>query len=295
MKKILLLSSLLLLIASASKSQQNYCDFESIKVISFLSSNGMPHSGTLDSLFNNPAPDPNDSTAYCARYIRDSATTYDFLKMYPDTKLVDVTPYASTSFSAPRIRMKVYTNAPVGTMVQVQLGIKSVDNYPAGIHSEYMAATTAQNMWHTLTFNYYQSPTGSLALPTNIDKIVVLFNPGSNTRDTFYFDDPTGPNLLSIPGVPALSTPPVLKLYQNSPNPAVQNTSITFDINSSGHVSLRLFDLLGNEVAVLADQDMQPGSYSVPVETGALPEGIYFYVLKMNGLSRSMKMVVCGQ
>jgi hypothetical protein len=284
MKKLLLVLSTVLLISEKSAAQQNYCDFETIKVIRF----GV-YEGTLDSAAVNPGTSGVNPSLLCAKYIRDTAM-YDNIKIYPNSKLIDVTPYANNTFSTPKIKLKVYSSAPAGSMITIQLGSKMDDCYPSGVHSEYQAVTSAQNAWQQLTFTYYQSPTGSLTAATDIDKIVLLFSPGTNAQDTMYFDDITGPELLPTGMQQEQSA--TFKLYQNSPNPAKEETKISFQLNTSGYVSLKVFDILGNPVASLIDQYMKPGNYSAPVETATLPNGIYFYVLQVGNTKRSMRMIV---
>ena len=266
--------------------QQNYCDFEGNNVISFGICTGI-----LDSLTSNPAPNDVDSSSYCARYIRDTAL-YDVIKIYPNSKLVDISPFADTSAQAPKMQMKLYCNAPIGTQIILQLGIKSVNDYPSGIHSLYAASTSVQNAWETLTFYYFETLGGTFALPTEIDKVVLLFRPNTSGRDTIYFDDLTGPVLFNSTEVSTNGDSAPLKLSQNFPNPAAQNTVINFQLNSSGDVSLELFDMLGNSVSTLLNEKMKTGSYSIPVETSTLANGIYFYVLKKEGNVISRKMIV---
>lgn len=276
-------------IALRSTGQVNYCDFEGTKHFYFGMSTGM-----VDSMFLNPAPNVVDSSAHCAKYIRDTAL-YDYIKLYTNEKLIDVTPYANNASNTPKIKMKLYSAAPVGTIVQLQLGIKSVDNYPAGVHSEYISATTTQNAWQNITFNYFQSPTGSLALPTDINKIIILFRPNSTTRDTIYFDDLMGPELLSMsadidePGITAGNS---ITLYQNIPNPAKEYTNISFESNSSGTVSLEIYDLLGKSVYSYYEEKMNIGKHNITVETENIPNGIYFYVLKQEGILQSKRMII---
>ncbi len=265
--------------------QQNYCDFEGNNVLSF----GIC-TGTIDTMFMNPAPNGIDSSMHCAKYIRDTIM-YDYIKMYPDMKLEDITLYANSSTQAPRMTMKLYSTAPVGTLVNLQLGVKSVDNYPSGIHSEYMATTTVQNAWELLTFNYFQTNT-SFATPTEIDKIVLLFQPGTLNHDTMYFDDLTGPVLMTPANVQQSEALPDYKLFQNNPNPAKQSTSISFQLNSKGAVSLEVFDLIGNSILSVLNGELKAGSYSIPVDTSELPDGIYFYTLKKDGMSQSKRMIV---
>src|SRR3990172_3806278 len=112
MKKLLFLF-IVSAIAQKSVGQQNYCDFEGNNVISFGICTGI-----LDSLSSNPAPNDTDSSSFCAKYIRDTAL-YDVIKIYPNSKLIDISPYADLSAQAPKIQMKLYCNAPIGTEIQL--------------------------------------------------------------------------------------------------------------------------------------------------------------------------------
>lgn len=271
----------------AARSQQLYHDFEGTKVMSF----GW-YSGTLDSLVVNPAPNTVNNSANCARYIRDTVL-YDNIKFYPDTKLLDITPYQNNSFQTPKIKMKVYSTAPIGTMLHLQLGTSLDNNYPTGSNSEFVAATTTKNAWEQVTFNFYQLTPGGLASPTDIDKLVFLFDPGDSTaNDTIYIDDIIGPALANTAGIAAIAQLPPVRLFQNSPNPVRDGTRINFQMSTAGHVSLRVYDLLGNPVLSLVDQPMKSGSHSVPVPLENIPNGIYFYILKKDGVSQAMKMTV---
>lgn len=286
--KNLLLLSLLFIFTQNSRGQQNYNDFEGAKASYF----GY-HTGILDSTSVNPGMNPVDSSMHCARYVRDTAM-YDNLQIYPNNKLVDVSGYASGAWSTPHITMKLYSTAPVGTQIVLQLGSRSITSYPAGVHSEYVAVTNAQNAWQNVSFNFSQMTPGGTVPPNNIDKIVLLFHPGSSATDTIYFDDLTGPAIAPV-GISVLENLPAFKLFQNSPNPAKELTHINFQLNASGEVSLKLYDMLGNPIASLINQNLKAGSYSIPVETGDIPNGIYFYVLKKEGFSRSMKMIVSNK
>jgi hypothetical protein len=288
MKNLYILIAFCILYSSGSFGQQNYNDFEGAKVSYF----GF-YTGILDSTAVNPAPGIIDSSAHAAKYIRD-AMPYDNIQIHPTNKLVDVTPYANGGLFAQHLTMKLYSTAPAGTQINLQLGSSSISGYPAGVHSEYTAVTTAQNAWQNISFNFSQLTPGGTVSATNIDKIVLLFHPNSNARDTIYFDDLTGPAVAPV-SVPSLENLPAFRLFQNTPNPAKEITHINFQINTSGQVSLKLYDMLGNPVAFLLDQFLKPGNYSIPVETADIPNGIYFYELKKEGVSRSMKMIVSNR
>jgi len=283
--KHLFYSILSLAITHESLAQQNYCDFEGTKSITFGAADG-----TLDTMFANPFPNAANTSANCAYYIR-SATTYANLKLYPYSKMTDVTAYASNTVATPKITMKVYSTAPSGTYIDLQLGTSTDDNYPSGLHSEYRAMTTVQNAWHLVTFNYLQTTPGGLVAPAEIDKIVLLFNPNSSSTHTMYFDDLTGPVLIPVAATESEATPAV-KLNQNSPNPAKEMTNISFYLGTPGNVSLTLIDLLGNPVMSILDKNMKAGTHSIPVETRDIPSGIYFYILNMGGVSSTKRLIV---
>ena len=73
--------------------------------------------------------------------------------------------------------------------------------------------------------------------------------------------------------------PASFALRQNYPNPFNPTTTIGYEIPASGYVNLRVFDVLGREVAVLVDGERQAGTYSVPFDGGHLASGIYYYRL----------------
>jgi hypothetical protein len=152
-----------------------------------------PRNGTLDSISQNPA---KSSAQPVAKYDRSNNVSFDNIKIYPTRRLSDVSQYATYAGNPPKITMKLYSSAPVGTKVEIQLGKKSDDNYPSGVHSQYEAYTTNQNEWEELTFKFSQIPKGSKVKPTEIDKITLLFSPNSKTSDTYYFDDLKAPPMV---------------------------------------------------------------------------------------------------
>ncbi|MDY0083241.1 MAG: FG-GAP-like repeat-containing protein [Ignavibacteriaceae bacterium] len=81
-----------------------------------------------------------------------------------------------------------------------------------------------------------------------------------------------------------INTPANFSLEQNYPNPFNPSTKIRYHISGGSHITLKIFDILGNEVAVLADEFRNAGSYEVNFQsiTGShhLSSGVYFYQLK---------------
>lgn len=92
-------------------------------------------------------------------------------------------------------------------------------------------------------------------------------------------------------------TPTEFTLLQNYPNPFNPSTKINFSIPNNEFVSLKVFDILGNEIATLINQEMSSGSYSFNFDASNLPNGntglssgIYLYQLKAGNFSQTRKM-----
>jgi hypothetical protein len=100
-----------------------------------------------------------------------------------------------------------------------------------------------------------------------------------------------------IPMITDVKTPDYaptrFELSQNYPNPFNPETKIRFTVPESGNVSLKVYDILGNEVMTLFEGDRNAGDYSVTFspDRAGLSSGIYIYQLKSKGMVLSRKMV----
>jgi len=81
-------------------------------------------------------------------------------------------------------------------------------------------------------------------------------------------------------------------LEQNYPNPFNPTTEINFSIAKSGMTSLRIYDLLGREVSVLVNQEMNPGSYKATFDASKLSSGTYIYQLQSGDTRLVKKMML---
>lgn len=82
------------------------------------------------------------------------------------------------------------------------------------------------------------------------------------------------------------------QLLQNYPNPFNPATTIAYSVPELGHVSLKVFDLLGREVATLVDDMKLAGNYKVNFDASKLPSGMYIYQLQTDNFTRIRKMVL---
>ena len=88
------------------------------------------------------------------------------------------------------------------------------------------------------------------------------------------------------------NTPASYQLNQNYPNPFNPSTAISYQLQVNGQVTLRVYDVLGREVATLVNQKEDAGTHAVKFDGDNLPSGIYFYRLSTPGYVRTMKMVL---
>jgi hypothetical protein len=81
-------------------------------------------------------------------------------------------------------------------------------------------------------------------------------------------------------------------LYNNYPNPFNPSTKIKFSIPKLSHVTLKIFDVLGKEAAVLVNEEKIPGEYEIEINAANLSNGVYFYQLKAGSFIETKKMLL---
>jgi mannose/cellobiose epimerase-like protein (N-acyl-D-glucosamine 2-epimerase family) len=115
-----------------------------------------------------------------------------------------------------------------------------------------------------ITYNDFDADARTLNLPAGT---------GGEFRITY---DLTNPAYVAGDNV----SNPDFRLYQNYPNPFNSATRISFSIPERSKISVRVFDILGKEVAVLLNEEKIAGPYDVIFNAGRLASGIYFYRLE---------------
>jgi hypothetical protein len=83
-------------------------------------------------------------------------------------------------------------------------------------------------------------------------------------------------------------------LYQNYPNPFNPSTKIRYSINSNSLVTIKVFNILGKEIAVIMNEQKLPGEYVVDFNAGKyyLASGVYIYMLKAGNFISAKKMLL---
>jgi len=88
------------------------------------------------------------------------------------------------------------------------------------------------------------------------------------------------------------SKPGKFSLFQNYPNPFNPTTSINFEITKPEFVSLKVYDIIGNEVATLVNDRKPAGSYEINFDASNLAGGVYFYKIQAGNFVQTKKMIL---
>lgn len=80
-------------------------------------------------------------------------------------------------------------------------------------------------------------------------------------------------------------------LSQNFANPFNPFTKIKYSVSQTLRIQIKVYDVLGNEITTLIDEEKPAGSYEITWNALNLPSGVYFYQLKAGGFIETKKMV----
>ncbi len=89
-----------------------------------------------------------------------------------------------------------------------------------------------------------------------------------------------------------LNVPKEFQLQQNYPNPFNPTTTIQFELPKKSTVTLKLFDILGREVATLVDAELESGVHKINFDGKDLASGIYFYRIHAEGFLKTKKLML---
>ena len=122
-----------------------------------------------------------------------------------------------------------------------------------------------------------------------ISQLTVLVDIGNDGTidDTLHLN-----NTVSVEDQGYFGLPKEYNLAQNYPNPFNPLTKIRFGIPQAGFVTLKVYDVLGNEVATLVNEEKPAGSYEVEFDATLLTSGVYFYKLQAGSFVETKKMIL---
>ena len=192
-----------------------------------------------------------------------------------------------------------YVNDTAGASGTFELTIQNSStankSFNYSISSSKGWVTTMTGATQTLAPFQFDSLMVNYTIPSTADTLIdtvtqVLYVPGV-FRDTVYSYIQSSPG----PGVGIKKNHTYVDgfhLYQNYPNPFNPTTSIRFDLKKTSHVKLIVYDILGREVALLVNEKLGYGGYTVDWYAKGYTSGVYFYKLITDKYVDVKKMVL---
>ncbi len=161
------------------------------------------------------------------------------------------------------------------------------------------ADASGRRLWVTYYFSMPQAWNGAV---DGIEIDTLRFSGGSDYRfisnpgNVNFFPVFTGKKQFGEPGLSAGDQPQDLPtsyaLSQNYPNPFNPSTEINFDIPKKSHVTLTVYNILGQAVTTLVNEDMTAGSKTVTWDASEHSTGVYFYKLTAGDFTETRKMML---
>ena len=88
------------------------------------------------------------------------------------------------------------------------------------------------------------------------------------------------------------SMPKSFILYQNYPNPFNPSTRIKYQLTKSSHIALKIYNLTGQEIAILVNEFQSAGEHEITWQPKGLPNGLYFYKIQVGDYSETKKLIL---
>jgi hypothetical protein len=193
----------------------------------------------------------------------------------------------------------------ISQVAQTVFEVRTLDSLPAGWTSslcfgELCFSSTTDSVATTSTFSTPPVAPGD-TLATSIHVVTDLVSIGTAHVQievgTFH-----NPELRYVLDFIATTDPSVgvnddshlnsYSLNQNYPNPFNPSTKISYNVGEPGFVQLKVFNVLGVEVATLVKEQKYAGNYTVDFDAARFSSGVYFYSLSVNNFNQTRKMIL---
>ena len=130
------------------------------------------------------------------------------------------------------------------------------------------------------------------AQPTTFDGEITKFKNWISTRLTWLDANMPGKDAQGTSVQSTVAIPNNFVLFQNYPNPFNPTTVINYQLLVASHVVIRVYDVLGREVATLVNERKSSGSYQVDFDAHSLSGGVYFYRMQAGSFTETKKLVL---
>lgn len=186
-----------------------------------------------------------------------------------------------------------------GTSLKTNISVSNLlvhvvweDNRDGNYEIYYKHSSDGGMIWDSdLRLTNSTGRSGSPFIALSATNVHVMWEDNRDGNYEIYFKkNPTG-NLVLINGIQS-GIPSNFNLKQNYPNPFNPLTVISFQVPKSDFITLKIFNILGNEVTTLINENVQAGSYEVNWDASNHPSGIYFYAIQTGNFTETRKMIL---
>ena len=186
----------------------------------------------------------------------------------------------------PALRFWHWYNFSNGDTGQVQIKVNNGNWQP--ISSQFVSTSSGAWTNFFISLSAYADSTVQIAYYFHSQRIGSF----ANVSTGWYIDSIQVDVMVGIDEIVVDNIPSIFELKQNYPNPFNPSTTIEFDLPKTSHVALKVFNILGEEVATLVSDRLSAGSYSYNWDASNLASGVYLYRLQADDYVETRKMVL---
>ncbi|MFZ1323065.1 MAG: T9SS type A sorting domain-containing protein [Ignavibacteria bacterium] len=195
--------------------------------------------------------------------------------------------YITPDFPLP-VELNSFTSEVSGRDVKLHWNTSSEINN-SGFYIERKSASVVNSNWENISFIEGNGNSNSVNQYSFTEKNM---NAGRYAYRLKQMDYNGSFEYYNLSGEVVIASPNNYSLHQNYPNPFNPSTKIDFEIPESGTVSLKIYDILGNEMMTLINENKQAGFYSIEFKGSEFSSGVYYYKLESKGFTASRKMLL---
>ena len=165
-----------------------------------------------------------------------------------------------------------------------QVGVDLLGNIYVATAEEVLFSTDDGMTWDDLTGGLPSVNTSSVAITSNNNVYV----------GTWLFDGVSRrlSSVITSIGEPPRPVPTQTMLHENYPNPFNASTTIPYQLSTRAHVTLKVYDVLGREVATLVNEEQSAGRYTVSWDATKVASGVYYYEMRIDGYVETKAMLL---
>ncbi len=167
--------------------------------------------------------------------------------------------------------------------------------FSAALLIVFLVNASSQNAivpWSSVNMGYADQKTGNTRIQSVAGQNFVGSSLQANTQIISGFLADTSFRSVLVAVKPDEALPDRYSLAQNYPNPFNPATTVHFEIPKQSHVLLRVYNLLGQDVMTVMDEEKVAGGYDVRINGSSLSSGVYFYRLEAGDFAQTRKLVI---